>query len=195
MIITNQHLVPTPIADPNPDRSIPKSDRIDAIGRRLVWCTIIPRRPTSSRANIEMTSVIVEAAKPLGISAHDHIIVFARKCARTSATPPCSRPMGQETRTSPCGEPRSWVIASFATCASSRSAKQWRWNVLPASESERRRVVRLIRRTPSSPSSAVIERPGSLETDRHFVLGRRLHPQIPCRIDSRSRDPCDLSIC
>src|SRR6266481_9788794 len=83
---------------------------------------------------------------------------LARKRARTSATPPCNRPMGQEMRTSPCGEPRSWVIASFAACASSRSAKQWRWNVLPASVSERRRVVRLMRRTPSSVSSAAMRR-------------------------------------
>jgi hypothetical protein len=28
--------------------------------------------------------------------------------------PPCSRPVGQEIRTSPWGEPTSWVIASFA---------------------------------------------------------------------------------
>jgi DNA repair protein RadC len=31
--------------------------------------------PTSSRADIEMTRVIVEVAKPLGIAVHDHIIV------------------------------------------------------------------------------------------------------------------------
>jgi DNA repair protein RadC len=31
--------------------------------------------PTPSRADIEMTRVIVEVAKPLGISVHDHIIV------------------------------------------------------------------------------------------------------------------------
>jgi DNA repair protein RadC len=31
--------------------------------------------PTPSRANLEMTRVIVEVAKPLGIAVHDHIIV------------------------------------------------------------------------------------------------------------------------
>jgi DNA repair protein RadC len=31
--------------------------------------------PTPSRADIEMTRVIVEVAKPLGIAVHDHIIV------------------------------------------------------------------------------------------------------------------------
>ncbi len=31
--------------------------------------------PTPSRADIQMTQAIVEVAKPLGISVHDHIIV------------------------------------------------------------------------------------------------------------------------
>jgi hypothetical protein len=31
--------------------------------------------PTPSRADIEMTRMIVEIAKPLGIAVHDHIIV------------------------------------------------------------------------------------------------------------------------
>jgi DNA repair protein RadC len=31
--------------------------------------------PTPSRADIEMTRVIVDVAKPLGIAVHDHIIV------------------------------------------------------------------------------------------------------------------------
>jgi DNA repair protein RadC len=31
--------------------------------------------PTPSRADIQMTQQIVEVAKPLGISVHDHIIV------------------------------------------------------------------------------------------------------------------------
>jgi hypothetical protein len=31
--------------------------------------------PTPSQADIEMTRVLVEAAKPLGIAVHDHIIV------------------------------------------------------------------------------------------------------------------------
>lgn len=31
--------------------------------------------PTPSRANIEMTRLIVEVAKPTGIAVHDHIIV------------------------------------------------------------------------------------------------------------------------
>jgi len=31
--------------------------------------------PTPSRADIEMTKTIIETAKPLGISVHDHIII------------------------------------------------------------------------------------------------------------------------
>ena len=31
--------------------------------------------PTPSRADIEMTKLIVEAAKPLNITVHDHLIV------------------------------------------------------------------------------------------------------------------------
>ena len=31
--------------------------------------------PTPSRADIEMTKAIVEVARPLGISVHDHLIV------------------------------------------------------------------------------------------------------------------------
>ena len=31
--------------------------------------------PTPSRADIQMTQAIVDVAKPLGISVHDHIIV------------------------------------------------------------------------------------------------------------------------
>lgn len=38
--------------------------------------------PTPSRADIEMTKLIVEAAKPLGIAVHDHVIVG--KSAHTS---------------------------------------------------------------------------------------------------------------
>jgi DNA repair protein RadC len=31
--------------------------------------------PTPSRADIEMTRLIIETAKPLGISVHDHVII------------------------------------------------------------------------------------------------------------------------
>ena len=31
--------------------------------------------PTPSRADIEMTRIIIEVAKPLGIAVHDHLIV------------------------------------------------------------------------------------------------------------------------
>jgi DNA repair protein RadC len=31
--------------------------------------------PTPSRADIEMTKLIIETAKPLGIAVHDHIII------------------------------------------------------------------------------------------------------------------------
>ncbi|MEQ1578747.1 MAG: JAB domain-containing protein, partial [Hyphomicrobium sp.] len=38
--------------------------------------------PAPSRADIEMTKLIVDAAKPLGITVHDHVIVG--KSAHTS---------------------------------------------------------------------------------------------------------------
>jgi DNA repair protein RadC len=42
----------------------------------VVWWHNHPSgEPTPSHADIEMTRVIVEDAKPLGISVHDHIIV------------------------------------------------------------------------------------------------------------------------
>ena len=31
--------------------------------------------PTPSRADVEMTKLIVDSARPLGISVHDHIII------------------------------------------------------------------------------------------------------------------------
>jgi DNA repair protein RadC len=31
--------------------------------------------PTPSRADIDMTKMIIDAAKPLGIAIHDHIII------------------------------------------------------------------------------------------------------------------------
>ena len=31
--------------------------------------------PTPSRADIEMTRLIIDTAKPLGVSVHDHIII------------------------------------------------------------------------------------------------------------------------
>jgi DNA repair protein RadC len=34
--------------------------------------------PTPSRADVEMTKQIVEAARPLGITVHDHIVVGRR---------------------------------------------------------------------------------------------------------------------
>ncbi|MEQ1716853.1 MAG: JAB domain-containing protein, partial [Hyphomicrobium sp.] len=37
--------------------------------------------PTPSRADIEMTRMIAEAAKPLGVTIHDHIIVGRDKVA------------------------------------------------------------------------------------------------------------------
>ena len=33
------------------------------------------RDPTPSRADIDMTKMIVDTAKPLGITVHDHIII------------------------------------------------------------------------------------------------------------------------
>jgi hypothetical protein len=95
-----------------------------------------------------------------------------------SATPPCSRPVGQEMRTSPCGEARIWLMPSFAACASSRSAKQWRWSVLPASVSESRRVVRLMRRTPSSVSSAAIRRLSFDDLQAQCFRRRRIGAEV-----------------
>jgi DNA repair protein RadC len=37
--------------------------------------------PTPSRADIDMTRVIIETAKPLGISVHDHVIIGKNKHA------------------------------------------------------------------------------------------------------------------
>jgi DNA repair protein RadC len=31
--------------------------------------------PTPSRADIEMTKLVIETAKPLGIAVHDHVII------------------------------------------------------------------------------------------------------------------------
>ena len=42
---------------------------------RSASCTIIPRDPTPSRADIEMTKRIIEIAHGIGIKVHDHIIV------------------------------------------------------------------------------------------------------------------------
>ncbi len=36
--------------------------------------------PTPSRADIEMTKILVEAAKTIGITVHDHVIVGKEGC-------------------------------------------------------------------------------------------------------------------
>ena len=76
MIVANGHFLLTLITDPNLDRSIPKSNRINAIGRAVVLVHNHPSGdPTPSRADIQMTQQIVDIARPLGIAVHDHIIV------------------------------------------------------------------------------------------------------------------------
>jgi hypothetical protein len=55
---------------------INKSSSVALLGWRGVCSAVVmTRRPIPARADIEMTRVIVEVAKPLGISVHDHIIV------------------------------------------------------------------------------------------------------------------------
>jgi DNA repair protein RadC len=63
----------------------PRSLSVPVIGNASIYQSGNARRrlvhnhpggdPTPSRADIEMTRVIVEVAKPLGIAVHDHIIV------------------------------------------------------------------------------------------------------------------------
>ena len=58
----------------------PPFDRIDVylpllIGMRWVIHNHPSGDPTPSRADIDMTRTIIETAKPLGISVHDHIII------------------------------------------------------------------------------------------------------------------------
>jgi hypothetical protein len=50
-------------------------DRPPEAAATAVILTIPRRRPDTSRADIEMTRVIDEVAKPLGNAVHDHIIV------------------------------------------------------------------------------------------------------------------------
>jgi DNA repair protein RadC len=40
-----------------------------------LWFDARSGDPTPSRADIQMTQAIIDVAKPLGISVHDHIIV------------------------------------------------------------------------------------------------------------------------
>jgi proteasome lid subunit RPN8/RPN11 len=71
---------PSPITAPNPRprsrpaRSKDKRDQCGNSHRRLLH-NHPGGDPTPSRADIEMTRVIVEVAKPRGIAVHDHIIV------------------------------------------------------------------------------------------------------------------------
>ena len=41
----------------------------------MAWCTITPVATRPLRADIDMTRIIIEVAKPLGIAVHDHLIV------------------------------------------------------------------------------------------------------------------------
>ena len=67
---------PPPIPVPYSSRGSEISRCLNAVTRAVSWCTTIPSGdPTPSQADITMTQAIVEVAKPLGISVHDHIIV------------------------------------------------------------------------------------------------------------------------
>jgi DNA repair protein RadC len=57
------------------DRSIPKSNRINALVSQWMMHNHPSGDPTPSQADIQMTKAIVQIATPLGISVHDHIIV------------------------------------------------------------------------------------------------------------------------
>jgi len=76
MKITNEQFSPTLITDPSLDRSIPKLNRINAIGSRRRLIHNHPSGdPTPSQADVHMTKAIIDIATPLGIAVHDHIIV------------------------------------------------------------------------------------------------------------------------
>ena len=74
-MMKNWKHLPPPIPVPYSSRGLETSQQLNAVTRTVVWCTITPGRPTPSRADIEMTRVIIDVAKPLGIAVHDHIIV------------------------------------------------------------------------------------------------------------------------
>jgi DNA repair protein RadC len=67
------------------DGAIPSPTRRAEANKSHVFNILVHRRqlmhnhpsgdPTPSRADIQMTQAIVDVAKPLGISVHDHIIV------------------------------------------------------------------------------------------------------------------------
>ena len=48
---------------------------INAVTRAVGWCTTIPPATPPLRSPTSMTRAIVEVARPLGISVHDHLIV------------------------------------------------------------------------------------------------------------------------
>ena len=75
-----------------------------------------------SHSDVESFIDDVDAAIS-GVERDTHLRMLGDE-AREDATvmPPCSRPVEQAMRTSPCGQASIWLMASFAACASSRSA-------------------------------------------------------------------------
>ena len=76
MMITFRHAIQPPIAVPTylSDNKIFHFFNVIASTRRLLH-NHPSGDPTPSRADIQMTQAIIDIAKPLGISVHDHIIV------------------------------------------------------------------------------------------------------------------------
>ena len=63
--------------------------------------------PTPSRADIDMTKLIVEAARPLGVVVHDHIVVGARARQLQGAAPERMRRIDHRPKVTPrqAGQP------------------------------------------------------------------------------------------
>jgi DNA repair protein RadC len=75
-MILSGRAIPPPIVAPRHCGNFHKTNVINAIYMLSGLLHNHPSGdPTPSRADIQMTQQIIEVAKPLGISVHDHIIV------------------------------------------------------------------------------------------------------------------------
>jgi DNA repair protein RadC len=76
VMITNGHHVQSPVPVPCCRQVRKNLKQIKIIAEAICsWHNHPGGDPTPSRADIEMTRVIVDVAKSLGITVHDHIIV------------------------------------------------------------------------------------------------------------------------
>jgi DNA repair protein RadC len=75
-MVTIRHDQPIPVSGTTPRHYPIYSQKINNLKKLEAWCTIIRQAtPTPSRADIEMTMLVIATAKPLGIAVHDHIII------------------------------------------------------------------------------------------------------------------------